>query len=333
MARLPTNPPPDQPVEPRPGQACSNWSGVTPATAGAQHPPCHLGLRGNSILQSCGGQGAPCSSNTSYPGHGTSEEQTQPTSAEVTEAPPTVVEEAQRPDTSAAGAGSCSGSGPAGALTHTPALSLPTASGDRTIRPRPRPKRGPWGLVGRSAAEGSEQGARAAPTKRAGRGRRKAPATLHTDRGSNPAEARRRARGRPAAGAGRTGRGKGERGEDAGRLPRVQRLGGPPRPRKPSLRAGRAPAPSGSGDLRRTPQAASWESRPHPRRAAAPGTPPSLRPGCPARTPARAATPGPPPLTQKSRLKANMRYLTPWRQPRAMLQRFSSRRKMKERSR
>lgn len=40
-----------------------------------------------------------------------------------------------------------------------------------------------------------------------------------------------------------------------------------------------------------------------------------------------------PALTQKSRLKANMRYLTPWRQPRAMLQRFSSRRKMKERSR
>lgn len=40
-----------------------------------------------------------------------------------------------------------------------------------------------------------------------------------------------------------------------------------------------------------------------------------------------------PTLTQKSRLKANMRYLTPWRQPRAMLQRFSSRRKMKERSR
>lgn len=40
-----------------------------------------------------------------------------------------------------------------------------------------------------------------------------------------------------------------------------------------------------------------------------------------------------PTLTQKSRLKANMRYLTPWRQPRAMLHRFSSRRKMKERSR
>lgn len=98
-------------------------------------------------------------------------------------------------------------------------------------------------------------------------------------------------------------------GGDAGRPPRVQ-LGGPQQYRNPQ-----EPRCPGPGDPRHTP---------------------SQCPECPALTPTptrRERRPGPPPLTQKSRLKANMRYLTPCRQPRAMLQRLSSRRKTKDRSR
>lgn len=168
----------------------------------------------------------------------------------------------------------------------------------------------PWGPVG---PLGGERDGGAAPA-------------LHTDQDLNRCQVRRRGQGGTHPVWGREGRG--HRAAARGGVEARLDPAAPETPRIGRSSPGRQPE---QGPW--YPQATALVSRPilagqrpsvlpeprHQRRTGAP-------PGVP-------DTRAPPPLTQNRRLKANMRYLTPWRQPRAMPQRFSSRRKMKDRSR